>query len=65
MTKKDFIKLADYVKEFSRQGESFTPRQIVCLANFCKEQNPKFDRERWLGYIDGECGPSGGKVKKR
>jgi len=21
------------------------------LANFCQEQNSKFDRERWLGYI--------------
>jgi len=64
MTKKDFIKLADYIKEFSRQGEPFTGRQIVMLANFCRECNPNFNRGIWLGYIDGECGPNGGAVKR-
>jgi hypothetical protein len=34
------------------------------LADFCASQNSRFDRERWLGYIAGECGPNGGKVKK-
>ena len=24
-------------------------------------QNPNFDRERWLAYVAGECGPNGGK----
>lgn len=32
------------------------------LARFCSRQNPRFNRERWLGYIAGECGPSGGIV---
>lgn len=36
---------------------------IPRLAAFCQAQNPQFDRERWLGYIAGENGPSGGKVK--
>lgn len=34
------------------------------LADFCRSQNYAFDRSRWLGYIAGENGPSGGKVKK-
>lgn len=34
------------------------------LADFCARQNPRFNRERWLGYINGECGPSGGAVKE-
>jgi hypothetical protein len=33
------------------------------LALLCAEQNPNFLRGRWLAYIDGECGPNGGKVK--
>lgn len=33
------------------------------LADFCKSQNGRFDRERWLGYIAGENGPNGGAVK--
>jgi hypothetical protein len=63
MTKKDFIKLADYIKEFARQGEPFTESQISCLASFCRSQNSNFNRERWIGYIKGKWGPSGGKVK--
>lgn len=33
------------------------------LADFCKSQNYRFDRGRWLAYIAGECGPNGGKIK--
>lgn len=33
------------------------------LADFCKAQNGCFDRQRWLSYIAGECGPNGGAVK--
>jgi len=31
------------------------------LADFCESQNPKFNRERWLGYIAGTNGKNGGK----
>ena len=34
------------------------------LADFCQSQNSRFDRERWLAYIAGGCGPNGGKVAK-
>jgi hypothetical protein len=37
---------------------------IDILADFCKAQNRNFDRARWLGYIAGENGPNGGKVKR-
>jgi hypothetical protein len=37
---------------------------IARLADFCQEQNPNFNRKRWLSYIAGECGPSGGKVNR-
>lgn len=30
------------------------------LCHFCKSQNGQFNQERWLGYIRGENGPSGG-----
>jgi hypothetical protein len=33
------------------------------LADFCKAQNPNFNRDRWLDYIAGKCGKNGGKVK--
>lgn len=30
------------------------------MADFCRTQNPQFNRSRWLGYLRGECGPNGG-----
>lgn len=72
MTKKHFIALADAIKEHNgRVAEStengyeiaFSFDQIQSLANFCKWQNERFDRSRWLGYIAGKNGKNGGVVK--
>ncbi len=63
MTKKHFIALADMVKHYSQYTTGFTSFQKELLADFCLEQNPRFDRNRWLNYIAGTCGPNGGKVK--
>ncbi len=68
MSKKDFIALADAIREHNRvainNGEiPFTPDQIDVLARFCKGQNYNFMKDRWLDYIAGECGKNGGKVK--
>jgi hypothetical protein len=38
---------------------------VVALADFCAEQNDRFNRKRWLGYVHGACGPCGGEVKAR
>ena len=70
MTKKHFIALADAIREYQdlpNQGlplmNVFTDNQIRMLARFCESQNPNFNRERWLAYIAGKCGPNGGEVK--
>ena len=47
MSKKHFIALAEYLRD---------------TKQYCEAQNGNFNRERWLGYIAGENGPSGGKV---
>lgn len=36
---------------------------VTAMADFCQSQNPRFNRERWLAYINGSCGPNGGKRK--
>lgn len=78
MTKKHLIALADVVRDLrpppiigprgfrgadQRLGAH---RQwkgtIETLADFCASQNNHFDRQRWLDYIDGKCGPNGGEV---
>ena len=64
MSKRHFIALADTIRihnnVFGAFGERFTDRQIAELADFCKQQNSNFNRERWISYIAGECGPNGG-----
>ena len=33
---------------------------VDSLADWCQSENPRFNRERWISYINGECGPNGG-----
>ena len=64
MTKKHFIELADDIRHHNRFNNTpFTVSQLEVVAGFCRSINPRFDRQRWLDYIAGECGPGGGKVK--
>ena len=64
MTKRHFIALADTIR-FANKYDSncFSEEAIKELALFCKRENPSFDKDLWLDYIDGLCGPNGGKVK--
>ena len=66
MTKKHFIALANHIKEANRvldDSERYSEGVISSLADFCKSQNSNFDRELWLDYIAGKCGPCGGEIK--
>lgn len=64
MSRKHFIALADAIKAYQLGGDTdFTESQLNMLADFCKSQNGNFNRERWLAYIAGECGPNGGEIK--
>ena len=57
------------IREHNRIGKKnadvtpFSPDQIEALGDFCKARNSNFNRERWRGYIAGECGPGGGALK--
>ena len=62
MTKKHFIALVDTVKDIKARKCNME-RTIELLADFCASQNPRFKRERWISYVNGECGKNGGKVK--
>lgn len=82
MTKRHFIALADVLRGLEPEiptapypAYGASRRQweatVDALADFCQSQNPQFDRERWLGYIAGENGPTlntsskAGKTMKR
>ena len=68
MTKKHFIALAEWIKSANNpngpEDQRFGDKQVKILADFCAQQNPNFDRSRWLGYISGENGPNGGSARK-
>ena len=55
MSKKDFIALADALRE-----SGATQTVLDAIAALCAADNPRFNRARWFGYIKGTCGPSGG-----
>lgn len=66
MTKRHFIALADTLRLeiFPELTNSEDAEMIIRkLARFCEDQNPRFDRERWEGYIHGTCGPNGGRKR--
>lgn len=63
MTKKHFIELANVIRREQAQNAAFSRVQLETLAGFCQSVNPRFSRQRWLDYINGKCGPNGGKIK--
>ena len=70
ITKTDIVALADAIRTNNankRQlcGSVFNPDHLSVLGAFLQASNPRFKHERWLGYIRGECGPNGGKIRKR
>ena len=76
MSKKDFIALADALKAVKPgPRECFTSASnheqalhtwgqcVDRVADVCQYGNPNFMKGRWLGYIAGTNGPSGGSTK--
>lgn len=67
MTKKQFIALAQAIKEHNQRYVNlpFQEEHLLTLARFCRDENPQFMTSRWRGYIEGTCGPCGGAVLQR
>ena len=61
MTKKHFIELANLIKV---RPHCFNALAVESLADFCADQNPRFNRQRWLDYLANRCGPNGGAIKQ-
>jgi hypothetical protein len=69
MSKQDFIALADAIRDHNRIAShpansgmpKFETTHLELLVAFMRSQNSSFMKERWLGYVKGENGPSGGK----
>lgn len=68
MSKKDFIALADTIRNANKLAAEFDHPPVFSkdaieeLAAFCRSQNSNFNWSRWIDYIAGECGPNGGRI---
>jgi hypothetical protein len=64
MSKKDFIAVADAIRGHnnSNHPQPFTDEQLDVLAGAMSQINPRFNWQRWFGYIKGINGPNGGKI---
>jgi len=65
MSKKHFIAMADALRSIEPVNIDERVqwlKSIEALADFCAEQNPLFNRERWIGYIKGLNGAGGGAL---
>ena len=65
MSKKDFIRLAEYLRDNTGWCEPYTDRQIEHIADFCYEADYAFGRTRWIGYIKGTHDRNGKVTGKR
>ena len=64
MTKQHFIALADWIRNDRQMVlPIYTNDVVYSLAGFLATQNPRFNRERWLDYVNGTCGPNGKRLK--
>lgn len=65
MSKKHFIHLAELVRcaNLNEPGR-FSDSAIRLLADWCASENSRFNRDRWLAFIRGECGPNGGRPRR-
>jgi len=70
MSKQDFIALADSLRA-EKPGQNWSPNKHVqweldvkAIANVCAASNPRFKRDRWMAYVNGECGPNGGELRR-
>lgn len=66
-SKKDYVALGDHIRMHNKiapEEHKFTDVHINSLADHMKSQNHTFMKDRWIGYVKGENGASGGAVKK-
>lgn len=68
MTKKHFIALADALRRsaplFASAGREAQWRNDVHVVSwFLLETYPRFDRSKWIAYINGECTANGKPIK--
>ncbi len=69
MTKKHFIALADALRterpqpNWCQNKHTQWTLDVKAIADVLARSSPRFNRQRWLDYVNGLCGPCGGKQR--
>ena len=71
MSKKHFVMLADALRA-EKPASHWNPNKMTqweldvkAIADVCARCSPNFKRDRWMDYVNGLCGPSGGALKSK
>jgi len=62
ITKSQIIEIANIIKTLKSDDFIDEGRLVSEFCAFLKRENPAFKETRFRDYIDGKCGPNGGKV---
>ena len=67
MTKKDYVLIGAALKPLTRDivTANAMPTVLRALCGAFVADNPAFASWRFVGFVNGACGPSGGRVHER
>jgi hypothetical protein len=65
ITKKYLIAVGQLIKDARGTSDEFSTSQIHSMASMFRRHNPRFSRERWIGFVMGVNGPNGGAIRRR
>lgn len=62
MTKKDFVAIGGALRQLTvTDAHPDFDSVLGALCDVFQRENPKFNKEIFVGYVRGERGPNGGK----
>jgi hypothetical protein len=64
MTKRDFVALADTLKGLEFDTATARQAALDIVADALVARYPEFNRDVWVRYSLGECGPNGGALRQ-
>ena len=67
MTRKDCVRIGTFLKPLTRDivTANAMPTVLDALCRAFAADNPQFKSGRFVGFVNGSCGPSGGRVHER
>ena len=67
MTRKDYVRIGTFLKPLTRDivTANAMPTVLDALCRAFQSDNMAFKTGLFVGFVNGSCGPSGGRVHER